>query len=96
MHDLATRFTYSFSLHLSLPPCSRHRGEEQREIGTWKCSDVVLVYSLHEQEYELYNEYQFMYPSNQSPRQLFGNSYGVWPSMFHHVDTLYLCHSDTA
>ena len=41
---------------------SRHQ-EEETEVR-WKASDLVLTYCLNEQEYELYNDYQFMYPSN--------------------------------
>jgi hypothetical protein len=38
---------------------NRHQDEEND--GKWKVSDVVLVYSLNEQEFELFNEYQFIY-----------------------------------
>ena len=59
---LLCTLSHPHTLTPSHPHTSRHQDERE---GKWKVSDVVLIYSLNEQEFELFNEYQFMYPSNQ-------------------------------
>ena len=62
MHSLTHTLTHTLT-HSHMLSSSKYRGQDLRE-GKWKVSDLVLTYSLDEQEYELYNEFQFMYPSN--------------------------------